>query len=339
MAYDKPAWFPKHVFNRLSMRFGISGAHTLAVKRRRTGETQRIPVIPVEHEGALHVVSTRGEVRLGRATCVPTRAARAARQGGGRVLPRDRAAGRRARARHQRVPGEGRQGGRGVLEEAARAGRPPGLPARARLTSAGEADRGASRRSSGLTAGPASTVPSTSKREPWQGQSQVRSASFQRVRQPRCVQRSETACSAPAVVAVDADLPEPGAHDAGLARRRSSADDSAGARRSPTKRSPVSSAELRQLGRGLHAHAVGVEVLGPRVVAAGDELRQEDRGDRAVRHPPLLEPAGRPQRRPRAGGSGRCTGRWSTGMPSCVDQRYGTSAMPKCSRANSTSGS
>jgi hypothetical protein len=61
MAYIKPAWFPKHVFNRLAMRTGISGAHTLTVKRRSGGEVQKIPVIPIEQDGAVHVVSTRGE--------------------------------------------------------------------------------------------------------------------------------------------------------------------------------------------------------------------------------------------------------------------------------------
>ena len=52
-------------------------------------------------------------------------------------------------------------------------------------------------RSSGVTAGPASTAPSTSKREPWHGQSQLRSASLKCSRQPRCVQRSETPCATP----------------------------------------------------------------------------------------------------------------------------------------------
>jgi deazaflavin-dependent oxidoreductase (nitroreductase family) len=60
MAYLKPGFFPR-LFNKLAMRFGLSGSHTLEVKGRTTGETQRIPVIPVEHGGALHVVSTRGE--------------------------------------------------------------------------------------------------------------------------------------------------------------------------------------------------------------------------------------------------------------------------------------
>ena len=53
------------------------------------------------------------------------------------------------------------------------------------------------RRSSGATAGPSSTEPSTAKREPWQGQSQERSAALKRSTQPRWVQPIETACKVP----------------------------------------------------------------------------------------------------------------------------------------------
>jgi hypothetical protein len=61
MAYDKPPLFVRRLFNPLAMRFGIGGSRTLVVPRRRTGEPQRVPVIPVEHEGARYIVSTRGE--------------------------------------------------------------------------------------------------------------------------------------------------------------------------------------------------------------------------------------------------------------------------------------
>lgn len=46
---------------------------------------------------------------------------------------------------------------------------------------------------SGFTAGPSRTFPSTSKREPWHGQSHDRSAGLNRTSQPRCVQVGETA--------------------------------------------------------------------------------------------------------------------------------------------------
>jgi hypothetical protein len=61
MAYLKPPAITKHVFNPLAMRLGLSGTATLVVPRRRTGEEQRIPVIPVQVGDAIHVVSTRGE--------------------------------------------------------------------------------------------------------------------------------------------------------------------------------------------------------------------------------------------------------------------------------------
>lgn len=61
MAYLKPPFFVRAVFNRLAMAAGAFGTVTLEVPGRRTGSDQRIPVIPVEVDGAVHVVSTRGE--------------------------------------------------------------------------------------------------------------------------------------------------------------------------------------------------------------------------------------------------------------------------------------
>ena len=50
---------------------------------------------------------------------------------------------------------------------------------------------------SGELAGPEMTWPLGSKREPWQGQSQVFSAPFQCTMQPRCGQTAESSCAAP----------------------------------------------------------------------------------------------------------------------------------------------
>jgi len=61
MAYLKPPVFTRTVFNRLAMKLGLSGTETLAVRGRRTGAEQTIPVIPVDHQGARYLVSTRGE--------------------------------------------------------------------------------------------------------------------------------------------------------------------------------------------------------------------------------------------------------------------------------------
>jgi deazaflavin-dependent oxidoreductase (nitroreductase family) len=61
MAYLKPNAIVRKIFNPLAMRFGLSGSATLEIRRRKSGQTQNVPVIPVEHEGARYVVSTRGE--------------------------------------------------------------------------------------------------------------------------------------------------------------------------------------------------------------------------------------------------------------------------------------
>ncbi len=61
MAYLRPAFFTRRIFNPLAMRFGISGAVTLVVVGRRSGSEKAIPVIPVEYGGARYLVSPRGE--------------------------------------------------------------------------------------------------------------------------------------------------------------------------------------------------------------------------------------------------------------------------------------
>jgi deazaflavin-dependent oxidoreductase (nitroreductase family) len=61
MAYLKPPWFTRTVFNRIAMATGISDTETLTVTRRKTRQPQRIPVIPIDVGGTRYVVSTRGE--------------------------------------------------------------------------------------------------------------------------------------------------------------------------------------------------------------------------------------------------------------------------------------
>lgn len=60
MAYLKPPWFTARVFNRVAMATGLSGTQTLTVSRR-SGGSQRIPVIVPEVGGTKYLVSTRGE--------------------------------------------------------------------------------------------------------------------------------------------------------------------------------------------------------------------------------------------------------------------------------------
>jgi hypothetical protein len=61
MAYRKPNAFARKVFNPLAMRFNISGTEALAVRRRKSGGTQRVPLIRVEVGGHDYLVSPRGE--------------------------------------------------------------------------------------------------------------------------------------------------------------------------------------------------------------------------------------------------------------------------------------
>jgi len=61
MAYLKPGAITRKVFNPLAMKLGFWNVETLVVPRRKSGEPQSVPVIPVECGGARYVVSTRGE--------------------------------------------------------------------------------------------------------------------------------------------------------------------------------------------------------------------------------------------------------------------------------------
>lgn len=61
MAYLKPPWFTRAVFNKIAMATGMSNTETLTVTRRRSKQRQQVPVIPVDVGGTKYVVSTRGE--------------------------------------------------------------------------------------------------------------------------------------------------------------------------------------------------------------------------------------------------------------------------------------
>ena len=60
MAYLRPSAITKF-FNGLAMRSTMWDVHTLEVARRNAAEPQRVPVIPLERDGSLFIVSTRGE--------------------------------------------------------------------------------------------------------------------------------------------------------------------------------------------------------------------------------------------------------------------------------------
>jgi hypothetical protein len=60
MAYLKPPWLTRTIFNKIAMATGLSDTETLTVTTRRK-HSQQIPVIPVEVGGVKYLVSTRGE--------------------------------------------------------------------------------------------------------------------------------------------------------------------------------------------------------------------------------------------------------------------------------------
>lgn len=59
MAYLKPPWFTRKVFNLVAMMTGMG--QPLTVTRRRSRKPQQIPVIVPEVDGVKYLVSTRGE--------------------------------------------------------------------------------------------------------------------------------------------------------------------------------------------------------------------------------------------------------------------------------------
>jgi deazaflavin-dependent oxidoreductase (nitroreductase family) len=61
MVYLTPPARITKIFNKLAMHSTLWDVHTLEVARRNAADPQRVPVIPLEHDGSLFVVSTRGD--------------------------------------------------------------------------------------------------------------------------------------------------------------------------------------------------------------------------------------------------------------------------------------
>ena len=61
MAYLKPPWFTRAIFNKVAMATGIGSSETLTVTRRVSKQPQKIPVVVPEVDGVKYLVSTRGE--------------------------------------------------------------------------------------------------------------------------------------------------------------------------------------------------------------------------------------------------------------------------------------
>jgi deazaflavin-dependent oxidoreductase (nitroreductase family) len=61
MVYLTPPARITKIFNKLAMHSTLLDIHTLEVARRNAVDPQRVPVIPLEHDGSLFVVSARGD--------------------------------------------------------------------------------------------------------------------------------------------------------------------------------------------------------------------------------------------------------------------------------------
>jgi F420H(2)-dependent quinone reductase len=61
MAYLKPPWFTRTVFNKIAMTFSFGPFETLVVTKRVSKQPQKIPVTPIEVDGVKYLVSAYGE--------------------------------------------------------------------------------------------------------------------------------------------------------------------------------------------------------------------------------------------------------------------------------------
>jgi hypothetical protein len=61
MAYLKPGWFVRTVFNRIAMATHVGESQTLTVTTRVSKQPQQIPVVVPAVDGVKYLVSTRGE--------------------------------------------------------------------------------------------------------------------------------------------------------------------------------------------------------------------------------------------------------------------------------------
>ncbi len=61
MAYLKPPWFARAIFNKIAMATGVGNSVTLTITKRVSKQPQKIPVVVPEVDGVKYLVSTRGE--------------------------------------------------------------------------------------------------------------------------------------------------------------------------------------------------------------------------------------------------------------------------------------
>ncbi len=155
-----------------------------------------------------------------------------------------------------------------------------------------DASQSSGLRSSRCTAGPCSTSPSGAKREPWHGQSQLRSAVLNATRQPRCVHVARDRRQRAVLGAVGRDGLALVADQGALAGPQ------VGGRARVALEEAVADEVQADLGvllhqrgrRGAQVEPVRVEQAGPGVLAAEDPVAEHARRRGAAGHAPLGEP-------------------------------------------------
>ena len=61
MAYLKPPWFTRTIFNKIATTFSFGPFETMIVTKRVSKEPQKIPVTPIDVDGVKYLVSAYGE--------------------------------------------------------------------------------------------------------------------------------------------------------------------------------------------------------------------------------------------------------------------------------------
>jgi F420H(2)-dependent quinone reductase len=61
MAYLKPSWFNRAVFNKIATTFSFGPFETMIVTKRVSKQPQKVPVTPIDVDGVKYLVSAYGE--------------------------------------------------------------------------------------------------------------------------------------------------------------------------------------------------------------------------------------------------------------------------------------
>ena len=63
MAYLKPSWFNRTIFNKIATTFSFGPFETMIVTKRVSKQPQKIPVTPIDVDGVKYLVSAYGETQ------------------------------------------------------------------------------------------------------------------------------------------------------------------------------------------------------------------------------------------------------------------------------------